>query len=135
MTLVPKSALPLTKNGYLNLHHVVLATGEPEPNPLDERLKFPVRHIACRARSFASAIELACAAHWACNVPVRLLHRLQVPDHMAVVKPVLAIPDFEVAMYWHTQTDKDPGLLWLRACIAALAASNQRSSGDHAATL
>jgi hypothetical protein len=56
---------------------------------------------------------------------------MQLPQHMSVVKPVIAIPDFEVAMYWHTQTDKDPGLQWLRACIAAqssLASSRRRST-------
>jgi len=26
-------------------------------------------------------------------------------------------------MYWHIQTDKDPGLRWLRSCIAGVAAS------------
>lgn len=46
------------------------------------------RHIACRASSFASAIELACAAHWAFNVPARLRHEMQLPQHMSVVKPV-----------------------------------------------
>jgi hypothetical protein len=45
---------------------------------------------------------------------------MQLPDHMAVVEPVIPIPEFEVAMYWHTQTDKDPGLQWLRSCIEAI---------------
>ena len=123
LTLLPKSALPLTKDRCLNLHHVVLATGEPEPNPVDAGLSQHQRHIACRARSFASAIELACAAHWAFNVPARLIERMQLPQHMCVVKPVIEVPDFDVAMYWHTQTDKDPGLQWLRGAIAALASS------------
>ena len=123
LTLLPKSALPLTKDRYLNLQHVVLATDEPEPNPVDAPLGRHQRHIACRARSFASAIELACAAHWALNVPARLIERMQLPQHMCVMKPVIDVPDFEVAMYWHTQTDKDPGLQWLRGAIAALASS------------
>lgn len=123
LTLLPKSALPLTKDRYLNLHHVVLATDEPEPNPVDAPLSRHQRHIACRSRSFSSAIELACAAHWAFNVPARLIERMQLPQHMCVVKPVIEVPDFDVAMYWHTQTDKDPGLQWLRGAIAALASS------------
>ena len=101
----------------------MLATDEPEPNPVDAPLGRHQRHIACRARSFASAIELACAAHWAFNVPARLIERMQLPQHMCVVKPVIEVPDFDVAMYWHTQTDKDPGLQWLRGAIAALASS------------
>jgi DNA-binding transcriptional LysR family regulator len=120
MTLVPKSALPLTRSSYLDLHHVVLATEEAEPNFVDERFNSHPRHIACRVRSFASAIELACAAQFAFNAPARLIKGMQLPDHMAVVEPVIPIPEFEVAMYWHTQTDKDPGLQWLRSCIAAI---------------
>ncbi|WP_428509614.1 LysR substrate-binding domain-containing protein [Roseateles sp.] len=125
VTLVPKSALPLTRQGYLSLAHVVVATEEPIVNPVDARLGSDRRHIACRARSFASAIDLACAAHCAFNVPTRLIRDMKLPKHMAVVEPVISVPHFEVAMYWHLQTDTDPGMRWIRSCIAALAASIQ----------
>lgn len=123
MSLVPKSALPLTRKGYLELRHVVLATGEPETNPVDALLYKDHRHIACRARSFASAIDIACAAHWAFNVPSRLIRHVQLPEHMCFTKPVITVPNFAVGMYWHIQTDTDPGLQWLRKCIADLATS------------
>jgi DNA-binding transcriptional LysR family regulator len=123
ITLIPKSALPLTRKSYLALPHAVLATDEPEPNPIDALLDKPRRHIACRARSFAMAIELACAGHWAANVPVRLIRDVVLPDHMCLSKPVMPLPSFEVSMFWHVQTDKDVGLQWLRQCIVELAAS------------
>jgi len=123
MSLVPKTALPLTRKGYLELRHVVLATGEPEINPVDALLDKDRRQIACRAQSFTTAIDIACAAHWAFNVPERLIRHVPLPEHMCLIKPVITVPEFEVGMYWHIQTDKDPGLRWLRSCIAGVAAS------------
>ncbi len=128
MSLVPKSALPLTRKGYLELRHVVLATGEPERNPVDALLGKEHRHIACRAPSFATAIDIACAAHWAFNVPARLIQHMTLPEHMCFTQPVITVPRFEVGMYWHIQTDKDSGLQWLRKCISGVAASINRAA-------
>lgn len=121
MSLVPKSALPLTRKSYMALRHVVLATGEAEQNPVDALLHKERRDIACRAQSFTTAIDIACNAHWAFNVPARLISRVALPEHMCIVKPVITVPQFDVGMYWHIQTDKDPGLRWLRGCIAKMA--------------
>lgn len=127
-TLVPKAALPLTQKRYLGLQHVLLATGEAVANPTDATFGMHQRKIACRARSFSSAIELACAGHWAFNAPQRFLKNMSLPDHMTVVQPTLAIPDFDVAMYWHPKEDKDPGLQWLRQRIVEVAGKVDRRS-------
>lgn len=121
LTLVPKAALPLTLKRYLSLSHVLLATEEAEPNPMDTTFAKQQRKIVCRARSFSSAIELACAGHWAFNAPVRMLKDLALPEHMVLVPPPQALPGFEVAMYWHPKNDKDPGLAWLRKRIVEIA--------------
>jgi hypothetical protein len=68
-------------------------------------------------------IDKACNAHWAFNVPARFIRWVTLPKHMCIVKPVITLPQFEVGMYWHIQTDKVLGLRWLRSFVARVAES------------
>lgn len=66
-------------------------------------------HIVARTDLVLTVAERIAKAHTAC-LPLRIL------------QPPLALGGFSIAMSWHERNDQEPGLAWMRGCLAELAA-------------
>jgi DNA-binding transcriptional LysR family regulator len=75
---------------------------------LSRRVVLSVPHFLF-ARSVLASTDLVAV------LPARLVHGA---TELRVVEPPIAVPGYEMAMFWHERAHRDPAHQWLRACIA-----------------
>jgi len=78
-----------------------------------------LRHqIKVRLPQYLSAPHFILSTDLLWCVPSSLAYTLS-HHYPLVLKPVpIALPDFEIALYWHERYHQDPGNRWLRDLIA-----------------
>ena len=112
----------LTSDCFLSYDHVLVSpTGGAFEGPTDralERLRLR-RNVRYSVPSFLLVPDILQTDDLVALVPSRLLR--QSDTRLAVLKPPVEIPGFDVIAVWHPRVDKDVPQRWLRDRLAATA--------------
>lgn len=115
----------LTRAGYLDARHVVVARNGLEAGAVD--LPFlPAglrRRVATLVGGFSAALALARASDLVATVPDR--HTASLRHGMISFTLPLPTAEFTVSMLWHPRMDADPAHRWLRSCVREICASGR----------
>ncbi|MBN3787943.1 LysR family transcriptional regulator [Burkholderia sp. Ac-20353] len=96
-----------TGHGHLNAERAIEAA-------------VPHNNIVCRVPSFATAALIAQHSDTVAILPLTLARAICGNLDLAVVTPPLALPDLEIAQYWHDRVHREPGNQWIRALVHRL---------------
>ncbi len=120
----PAARGALTTARYLSLRHVTVSARATGPVLEDvlarERL---TRDVAVRCQHYHAACQLVAESDLALTLPRRYAERMRPMLDLRVIKAPPQLPTLAVMVYWHESAERDPGLVWLRDRIIALAAT------------
>lgn len=121
----PCLAGPLTPEAYAALDHVLIATPGDGPGIVDVALEALGlrRNVVLRTPHFLTVVALVAASDLVCTMPARIAQAGARRHEVVVFEPPLAVPGFDVAMYWHPRRERDPAGQWLREELRAAAAA------------
>jgi DNA-binding transcriptional LysR family regulator len=121
----PCLAGPLAPEAYAALDHVLIATPGDGPGMVDLALEARGlrRNVVLRTTHFLTIVPLIVATDLVCTMPARIAHASRQRHDVVVFEPPLAVPGFDVAMFWHPRRDRDPAIRWLRDQLRAAAAA------------
>jgi DNA-binding transcriptional LysR family regulator len=121
----PCLTTPLTPESYAALDHVLIAAPGDGPGIVDVALEERGlrRNVVLRTPHFLTVAPLLAATDLICTVPARIAHDSSLRHDMVVIDPPIAVPGFDVAMFWHPRRERDPAVRWLRDRLRAAAAS------------
>lgn len=77
------------------------------------------RKVAVKVPSFLSVPYLLATSDLIATVPERLAQQAAAPFGLVALKHPVAVPDFEVKMFWHRRVHQDAANQWLREWLAA----------------
>jgi DNA-binding transcriptional LysR family regulator len=77
------------------------------------------RTVAVRVPSFLSVPYLLATSDLIATVPERLAQQACQPFGLVALKHPVAVPEFEVKMFWHRRVHQDAASQWLREWLAA----------------
>ena len=120
----PCLAAPLTVEAYAALDHVLIATPGDGPGMVDRALEARGlrRNVVLRTSHFLTIVPLIAATDLICTMPARIAHASSLRHDVVVLAPPLAVPGFDVMMFWHPRRERDPAVRWLRDQLRGAAA-------------
>ncbi len=121
----PCLAAPLDPEAYAALDHVLIATPGDGPGMVDLALEALGlrRNVVLRTSHFLTVVPLIAATDLVCTMPARIAHASSQRHDVVVFDPPVAVPGFDVAMFWHPRRERDPAVRWLRDQLRAAAAT------------
>ena len=110
----------LTLEGYLSLHHVMVAPTGTSGSFVDTELERRglARRVALRVSSFLVAPIVVAETDFIATTPELLARRMAKRFALHLVPPPLRIPRFGLRLAWHPRFDDDPAHRWLRAFVS-----------------
>ncbi|WP_042877364.1 LysR family transcriptional regulator [Cupriavidus necator] len=104
-------------------HVLVTAAGTGHEHLSVERAveaTVPVERIVCRVPMFTTAALVACRSDAVALLPMTLGRILADEMGLQLVTPPLALPEIEIAMYWHDRVHRESGNQWIRGVLREL---------------
>ena len=77
------------------------------------------RRVVLSVPHFLFVTSVLASTNLVAMLPSRLVRDTRL---LRVVEPPIEVAGFEMAMFWHERTHRDPGLQWLRQQVASSAA-------------
>jgi DNA-binding transcriptional LysR family regulator len=121
----PCLAAPMTPEAYAALDHALIAAPGDGPGLVDLVLEAHGlrRNVVLRTSHFLTIMPLVAATDLVCTMPARIAHASSQRHDVVVFEPPIAVPGFDVAMFWHARRERDPAVRWLRDQLRAAAAA------------
>ncbi len=118
----PRGTAPVTLEEYCTLDHINVARESSLQGYIDEQLyrQGHSRHVTMAVRDFSAVPALLRASDLVCTLPAQVCTALQAD--VELVELAFPITTFTLCMAWHPRSDDDPGALWLRRELEAVAA-------------
>jgi DNA-binding transcriptional LysR family regulator len=119
----------MTVKRFAEANHLFIAPGGKPGGVLDTALaeRGLSRRVALAVPHFVVAPYVVAETDLVLTVGRRLAHALSKSANVHVFETPLALPSFEIGMYWHPRSDTDPAHQYLReAFLAAAPAKNAR---------
>jgi DNA-binding transcriptional LysR family regulator len=115
----PALARKLTAARFAQLGHVLVSPRGRSPGAVDRALKKRglARRVVLAVPNFLAAALVVADSDLVLTAGVRSAQRLATALGLVTVAPPVALPPFQVGMYWHERTEHDAFLSWLRAGI------------------
>jgi DNA-binding transcriptional LysR family regulator len=122
----------LTLAQYVALPHLLVAPRGGESGLVDDELaeRRLVRHIAVTTPDFAAVPRILAGTPLVATIASLVALRLADPGALQVLRPPLALPGYDLQFIWDAARDRDPGLLWLRRHVEAIARELATSSSS-----
>lgn len=79
------------------------------------------RRVALMVPNFLVAPHIIAATDLVVTIAERLARAFAAPLPLQVLAPPLPLPGFAIAMSWHERQHRDPGHVWLREQMVAVA--------------
>jgi DNA-binding transcriptional LysR family regulator len=120
----------LTTKRFCEYDHIIVSpTGGSFHGPTDRALAQLglTRNVRYSVPSFLAVPELLQTDDLVALVPQRLLR--ETTAQLAVLKPPIEVPGFDVIAVWHPRVDKDASHQWLRTRLSQIAKAGTRSDG------
>jgi LysR family transcriptional regulator, mexEF-oprN operon transcriptional activator len=115
---------PISLQNYLSVPHVLTSLGEDAHGAVDEalaKLKLK-RTVALVTPGFLAVPFVVARAPLITTMPLRLARYFAEAFQLAASPAPIELPSLAVSLLWHASFDHDPGHIWLRQTIAAVAA-------------
>jgi DNA-binding transcriptional LysR family regulator len=115
---------PISLENYLSVPHVLTSLGDDAHGAVDEalaKLKLK-RTVALVTPGFLAVPFVVARAPLITTMPLRLARYFAEAFQLATSPAPVELPSLAVSLLWHTSFDHDPGHIWLRQTIAAVAA-------------
>jgi DNA-binding transcriptional LysR family regulator len=128
----PCLASPLTPASYAALDHALIAAPGDGPGVVDLALDALAlrRNVVLRTSHFLTVLPLVAAGDLICTVPARIASSVAASHGLIAIQPPIAIPGFDVAMFWHPRRERDPAARWLRDRLREAAAALREPAGE-----
>jgi DNA-binding transcriptional LysR family regulator len=112
----------LTKKRFLEASHVLVTYRAGGHRVIEEALERAgvARRIALRVPHFTVVPMVLERTDLILTLPARVARLYERRGRFKVLPPPVAIPQAEVAVYWHERFAADPGNAWLREQVAGL---------------
>ena len=115
---------PISLENYLSVPHVLTSLGDDAHGAVDEalaklRLK---RTVALVMPGFLAVPFVVARAPLITTMPLRLARYFAKAFQLATSPAPVELPSLAVSLLWHGSFDQDPGHIWLRQTISAVAA-------------
>jgi DNA-binding transcriptional LysR family regulator len=119
----------LTIESYAALSHLLVSPRGAGLGPVDTELARHglSRRIALRIPHFYSALAIVAASDLVCTAPSALAAHARSNFPVTGVPAPLPLPVHSVNAVWHERFTKDPGHTWLRALMAEVARSVEKT--------
>ncbi|WP_459569978.1 LysR family transcriptional regulator [Cupriavidus sp. 8B] len=104
-------------------HVLVTAAGTGHEHLSVERIleaAVPREHIVCRVPMFTAAAMIAKHSDAVVMLPMTLGTVLAKDMGLQLVEPPLALPNIEIALYWHDRVHREAGNQWIRSVLRKL---------------
>jgi len=100
---------------YLAFPHVMVSFRDPRQSPIDARLAElgRKRSIAVTTPNFASNVASIRGTDLIMSLPSRVAANTMRADLIQFDLP-LDVPDYPYSLLWHTRSDQDQAMIWLR---------------------
>ena len=115
---------PISLENYLRVPHVLTSLGDDAHGAVDEalaKLKLK-RTVALVTPGFLAVPFVVARAPVITTMPLRLARYFAEAFQLATSPAPVELPSLAVSLIWHASFDHDPGHIWLRQTIAAVAA-------------
>jgi DNA-binding transcriptional LysR family regulator len=115
---------PISLENYLSVPHVLTSLGDDAHGAVDEalaKLKLK-RTVALVTPGFLAVPFVVARAPLITTMPLRLARYFAEAFQLATSPAPVELPSLAVSLLWHASFDHDPGHIWLRQTIAAVAA-------------
>ena len=115
---------PISLENYLSVPHVLTSLGDDAHGAVDEalaKLKLK-RTVALVTPGFLAVPFVVARAPLITTMPLRLARYFAEAFQLATSPAPVELPSLAVSLIWHASFDHDPGHIWLRQTIAAVAA-------------
>ena len=111
----------VTLDDYLAYPHVMVSFRDPRQSPIDARLAElgRKRSIAVTTPNFASNVASIGGTDLIMSLPSRLAAKTIRADLIQFDLP-LDVPDYPYSLLWHTRSDQDQAMIWLRQIAIGL---------------
>ena len=118
--------IPRTEQEYLSREHINVLVQGDVLGLIDEALarRGKTRNIVVTVAHFGAAIALLSGTDLVYTGPAGIFSAAAAEGLVRTFEPPVALPAFPTQMAWSQRSDQDEGLRWMRACIAASAASD-----------
>ena len=115
----------VTLEDYLAFPHVMVSFRDPRQSPIDVRLAElgKTRTIALTTPNFASNVASIKDTDLIMSLPSRLATNTSRGDLIQFDLP-LDVPDYPYSLVWHTRSDQDLAMIWLRDTVVSLFQQN-----------
>ena len=119
----PRVTGKLSLDTYCELHHVLVAPRGKAGSKVDDLLRERgrSRRVTRCLPYFVAALHCVAESDCVATLSWRLAAIHADRFGLQVLKPPLAIPPYVVDQVWHPRVDADPGHVWLRRTLAAVA--------------
>lgn len=114
---------PISLENYLSVPHVLTSLGDDAHGAVDEalaKLKLK-RTVALVTPGFLAVPFVVTRAPLITTMPLRLARYFAEAFQLATSPAPVELPSLAVSLLWHASFDHDPGHIWLRQTISAVA--------------
>lgn len=117
----PRGAAPPDLAAYCALRHIIVSTNGGFHGFMDTLLEQHGlrREVAVSVAQYNLVPPMLAASDLVCTLPSRFLQRFA--GQLDTFALPLEAPELDLAIAWHPRSEQEPGLVWLRAQIAAAA--------------
>jgi len=111
----------VTLDDYLAFPHVMVSFRDPRQSPIDARLAElgRKRSIFITTPNFASNVASIKSTDLIMSLPSRLIANTGRRDLIEFDLP-LDVPDYPYSLLWHTRSDQDQSMIWLRGVAVGI---------------
>ncbi|SHN46743.1 LysR family transcriptional regulator [Cryptosporangium aurantiacum] len=89
-----------------------------------------VRHVVATASTFMTMPFMLAGTELVAMVPERLARRVAAAADIRILEPAIPLQPLRQSAYWHTRRDRDPGHVWLREELLAVATAENAGLPD-----
>ncbi|GAA3388959.1 LysR family transcriptional regulator [Cryptosporangium minutisporangium] len=89
-----------------------------------------VRHVVATASTFMTMPFMLAGTELVAMVPERLARRVAAAADIRILEPEIPLQPLQQSAYWHTRRDRDPGHVWLRGELLAVATAENAGLPD-----
>jgi DNA-binding transcriptional LysR family regulator len=122
----PRGTGPMSLDEFCRLDHLLISTsGGRFSGMIDDALAEigRERHVSVSMQNYGLAPLVLTSTDCICTLPSRFLKRFE--HILDFVKPPLELARFDMHLFWHSRTRKDPAHIWLRKQVMQVAQGNK----------
>ncbi|MEM6663146.1 MAG: LysR family transcriptional regulator [Pseudomonadota bacterium] len=121
----------ISLDAYCRAEHILVSPRGDVSGMVDQRLEDlgRFRTVTLALPAFLPALAAAAQTGALVTMPARIVASFASAFGLRPVKPPLALPTFEISVYWHRRNERDPQNQWLRGQVKDLFVADGGTAG------